>query len=237
MPLRCFSFSITGPVRPHNEDAILSDPASGLIAVADGVGGLPNGQLASTTAIDALKALVRQFPTLPAEVLLDKVNAQCLRVGFDHDPRGFATTLTFARLLNQRQSLQVGHIGDSQAILFEHNAPPRRISSAHTVAARKAALQRVAAANELTPITDTDHHTLTQCLGQSPEIDPQFIDLNPHSTLALALATDGIPNALGPRWFDALHPLTHPESQLRHLLANLQNTHPADNCSLVLALL
>ena len=52
-----------GTVRPHNEDAILVDAAHGLFVVADGMGGVSAGEVASQIAIETIgQYLVRTVP-------------------------------------------------------------------------------------------------------------------------------------------------------------------------------
>src|SRR6185369_3270102 len=48
--------------RRNNEDAFLADPALGLCAVADGMGGHAAGEVASWMAIEALSAAVASAP-------------------------------------------------------------------------------------------------------------------------------------------------------------------------------
>ncbi|NYE60075.1 protein phosphatase [Duganella sp. 1224] len=52
--------SDTGDVRRHNEDDFLIDPALGLAAVADGMGGHQAGEVASAGALSALHASLRE---------------------------------------------------------------------------------------------------------------------------------------------------------------------------------
>ena len=56
-----------GMVRQRNEDSYLARPDVGIWAVADGMGGLEAGDLASRTVIDALKSIER--PSSAAELL------------------------------------------------------------------------------------------------------------------------------------------------------------------------
>ena len=64
--------SIPGPrrmsaVREHNEDSYLARPDAGIWAVADGMGGLDAGELASATVIQALDSI--EAPRSAAELL------------------------------------------------------------------------------------------------------------------------------------------------------------------------
>lgn len=54
----------TGRKRSHNEDAVLRLPAQGLYCVADGMGGMYGGEIASKAVVDGLR---RSFETLPTD--------------------------------------------------------------------------------------------------------------------------------------------------------------------------
>jgi serine/threonine protein phosphatase PrpC len=100
-----------------------------VMAVADGVGGLPGGELASAMAIDAMaECALRKLPALaadPADLLSleqavesalrecqDRMRSTAQRKGLD---ARIATTLTLAYV--QWPSLHILHVGDSRAYL------------------------------------------------------------------------------------------------------------------------
>lgn len=62
------ALSDTGRVRSSNEDSLEFDPETGLLVLADGMGGCNGGEIASAMALNIVLNEFRQFPlTLPAE--------------------------------------------------------------------------------------------------------------------------------------------------------------------------
>jgi len=74
----------TGTVRPHNEDAILSEPSLGLFIVADGMGGVNAGEVASRMAVDAIHAFIERTAREPESPwpfgIDDRISYQANRV-------------------------------------------------------------------------------------------------------------------------------------------------------------
>lgn len=91
-----------GKVRSHNEDSYLARPNAGIWAVADGMGGLDAGELASATVIDALSTI--DPPRSAAELL-----AWCER-------RVVAANTALYEMGRQRGGL----IGTTIAVLLAH---------------------------------------------------------------------------------------------------------------------
>jgi protein phosphatase len=69
-----FGLSETGSVRDENQDSFLVDAQQGLFAVADGLGGLPNGARASRMAIDIMRRKLSTAATLSLLEAIMEVN-------------------------------------------------------------------------------------------------------------------------------------------------------------------
>jgi protein phosphatase len=118
-----------GRVREVNEDSYLVDEAMGLYAIADGVGGHQAGEVASSTALEALRAAVRSGKALrdAIEEANDAVYAKSLA---DDDLRGMGTTVTAATLA-AGNTLLVGHVGDSRAYMLR-DGDLRQLTTDHS---------------------------------------------------------------------------------------------------------
>ncbi len=108
-----------GMVRHENEDAYLDDCASGVWAVADGMGGHQAGRLASSTVIEALR---RIGPQTSAAWLLERcgacvleANAELLRTAAD---RNTTIGTTLAALLVHDVHYACVWAGDSRIYLI-----------------------------------------------------------------------------------------------------------------------
>jgi protein phosphatase len=117
--LRTAVVSDLGLIRSNNEDA--AHAGQRLLAVADGIGGAPAGELASDIVIGTLAALEDAPDTgTPLEDLraaLDDANRQ-IGAAAEADPsrQGMGTTLT--AFLVTGDELALLHVGDSRAYLF-----------------------------------------------------------------------------------------------------------------------
>ncbi|HEX5805749.1 MAG TPA: Stp1/IreP family PP2C-type Ser/Thr phosphatase [Macromonas sp.] len=126
MQRRFFCLSDTGRVRTNNEDAVLTDPASGLALLADGMGGYNAGEVASALAIEAvLQGLQDRLRRPPGSgelqrwmlASIEAANARILAAAWqDARHRGMGTTLVAAAFTATR--LVVGHVGDSRLYRF-----------------------------------------------------------------------------------------------------------------------
>ena len=127
MHFEAFGLTDRGQRRRRNEDAILYPPVvthdrrgrpQYLLAVADGVGGAPAGQIASAAAISVLRELAPRLGEDPGGLmrsLFAVANAEVSRKASEGRGRRMATTLV-AALVGPGQ-LCVGNVGDSRAYL------------------------------------------------------------------------------------------------------------------------
>ena len=108
-----------------NEDAatVLTTDEGTLLAVADGVGGLPRGEAASRMALETLGASVKRETIERSFELANEAV---------HKMRGPACTLVVA--LISEGALTTLHAGDSQAMVIGGRGKLKHITTPHTVA-------------------------------------------------------------------------------------------------------
>jgi protein phosphatase len=116
--LRAEVVSDIGLVRSNNEDSAHAGPR--LLALADGIGGMPAGELASDIAVRTLAGVDDTTPSDEALAVLreaaEVANREILRVSAS-DPAndGMGTTATAVLLAGNQ--LAVLHVGDSRAYM------------------------------------------------------------------------------------------------------------------------
>jgi serine/threonine protein phosphatase PrpC len=124
----CGGATDIGPVRARNEDAFWIAADASAFCVADGLGGLPAGDIASALAVAAVESFFQEAPALEASSLEDLVRdaaaaAQAAVLGAARqivDLRGMATTLVVAAVRDGRAA--VLHVGDSRALVVRGGA-------------------------------------------------------------------------------------------------------------------
>ncbi|MGA9852716.1 MAG: Stp1/IreP family PP2C-type Ser/Thr phosphatase [Gammaproteobacteria bacterium] len=125
-----------GILRPNNEDAILTDAETGLVVVADGMGGYKAGEIASGIAVEVIQefitdglkqarkhvgasdsgyshesVLLRNALIRANEVIYDTARSQ-------PQCEGMGTTVVAALYYNNRVSIT--HVGDSRVYRLRH---------------------------------------------------------------------------------------------------------------------
>ena len=185
-----------GAVRATNQDAVLPEGEehgeTGLVAVADGVGGHPGGDIASRRAVEGIEG-ARGGASV--EELFDAARQrirEAIIEALDDRPEmlGMATTLTLARLCDGGV-IEIGHTGDSRAYLLT-DADLVQITEDHTHG------MDLVVAGELTieeARVRPEWHVLSNFLGfESFRVATHRVPLTPGDRLLLC--TDGLTNML-----------------------------------------
>lgn len=135
--LQAFGLSDPGCVRPNNEDYFISDSASAIFILADGMGGAAAGEFASQMSAERLYEYLLEPGHESVESLeqgFHEAHAVVRQAASERpDMEGMATTLVLARVLSQADSpssgggvdhadsasgplvFQIGSVGDSRA--------------------------------------------------------------------------------------------------------------------------
>ena len=173
------------------------------LLVADGMGGMAAGDVASRLALSKLIGLIADTSdwTLALQRQKDVVTVlermterflqidDILREEADNDQtlQGMGTTLTVAGALGS--NLIIGHVGDSRAYLF-HGDKLTQLTTDHTLAQ---ALIDAGVANRDDPASRSMRHVLTAAIGSlGDQIDPQVQRIKLRGGDKLLLCTDGL---------------------------------------------
>jgi serine/threonine protein phosphatase PrpC len=192
--------SSTGPVRHHNEDSTgFWEPESeedrlilgSIAAVADGVGGLSSGEIASRMAIDiainTFKTNARGGkPNQILEQIFKEANLDIYNFGVESEQRRMGTTLSACIFRNKEAC--IGHVGDSRVYLVR-NGQAKKLTADHTYVEmqRKLGLisQEEAMSSELRSV-------LTRSLGQNPIVQVDFVKSALQNRDCIILCSDGL---------------------------------------------
>jgi protein phosphatase len=184
-----------GLIRSNNED--LAYVGRRLIAVADGMGGLPAGELASAIMIRTLEPLEAVEQPTGSDALAALASAvgaanDEIRSTADADPAraGMGTTLT-SMLFADDGSVALVHVGDSRGYRF-------RDGELNQVTIDDTYVQMLVDAGEIEP-GDARHHPqralVTQAV-QGGDFEPHCMVLAPETGDRYLLCSDGLSDVL-----------------------------------------
>jgi protein phosphatase len=171
--------------------------------VADGMGGMAGGDVASRLALSKLIELIVNTPdwTLALErqrdvtTVLDRMTERFLQIDdtlrkeADNDQalQGMGTTLTVAGALGS--DLIIGHVGDSRAYLLQGDNLTQ-LTRDHTL---EQALVDAGVVKPDDPASWSMRHVLTAAIGVlGDDVDPQVQRFKLHGGDKLLLCTDGL---------------------------------------------
>ncbi|CAM3285334.1 PP2C family protein-serine/threonine phosphatase [Stackebrandtia soli] len=188
LTLRYAAISDRGLIRSGNQDSVYAGPR--LIAVADGMGGMAAGDLASSIVIDTLAVLDEDVPpddlTGALASAVEQANAR-IRATVEENPQmeGMGTTLT--GFLFSGSALGMVHIGDSRAYRLRDGVFTQ-------VTKDDTYVQMLVDEGQLTPEEAETHpqrSLLLRALG-SNEVEPTFATLEPRPRDRYLVCSDGL---------------------------------------------
>lgn len=197
-----------GLMRENNEDCVLADAERGIFLLADGMGGGPAGEFASRlaviTAYAALKMLFRgngprpeDVPWVLANVLAGVHSALFKKTLADPALAGMGTTLDMA-IVRGGGEVSICHVGDSRVYLLQRHTL-KQITNDDNYAG-------LLAASGVSPDRIPAHfrHILTQAVGLSDELVPEFRTLDTRPGDLVLMCSDGLNAALTDREIEGI---------------------------------
>lgn len=122
----------TGRLRENNEDSVSVDPATGLVVLADGMGGYNAGEVASGMATTFITTELGQWLSQAGEQALSRDVKRAMEICVENANTsiftsaesnahysGMGTTLVVGAFIGSR--LILGHIGDSRCYRWRYN--------------------------------------------------------------------------------------------------------------------
>lgn len=179
--MRAALVSDPGLVRSNNEDSAFA--GARLIVVADGMGGLPAGELASEIVVRGLRDLEDVADGGdPAAQLTDALEVANEEIGTvaDADPERYGMGTTCTAMLLRDEQLAIVHVGDSRGYLF-------RDGELAQITIDDTYVQMLVEAGELEQ-AEARYHPQRSLVTQAL----QGGDYEPHVTIAVPLPGDRI---------------------------------------------
>ncbi|MGC5019638.1 PP2C family protein-serine/threonine phosphatase [Micromonospora sp. DT47] len=234
LKLRSVGTSDRGLIRSGNQDALHA--GAWLVAVADGMGGMAAGDLASRIAIDAVAPLDVETPEDALVAALQggiELASERIRqaVAEDSERQGMGTTLTALLFARSGSCLALAHIGDSRAYLF-------REGTLKQVTRDDTFVQMLVDQGMISPEEAASHPrraVVTQAL-QGDEVSPSYATMVPWAGDRWVLCSDGLSNVVrSDTLAEVLGETPDPELCARRLIDLALRAGGPDNITVLIA--
>jgi len=240
MKVKCYQVSSIGTVRDHNEDFVVfwepddfhQRQGIGSIAIlADGVGGLGNGEVASRmaaeTAIDVFREATPEIPAVDVfRQIYDTASSKIFQAA--REKGRMATTMVTSIFRNDKLSL--AHVGDSRAYLIRKGTI-KRLTSDHTYTSLQVKLGLLLERNAM---TSPHRSTLTRALGFEPMCHYDVVAEPLQAGDTILQCSDGLYGfVLDDEILEIVNKF-HPGQACKNLIALAEKRQASDNVSLQL---
>jgi serine/threonine protein phosphatase PrpC len=218
-----------GMMRERNEDSILTDPTGVLWAVADGMGGYGNGDVASDIVIDCLAKIPDEAEPGPALVARLK-EANDLVLKRQREPGMGRMGSTVVAMLISRAVAHVAWAGDSRAYLLR-GGHMRPLTRDHSV------VQEMVDRGELSPDEAESHpesHMVTRAVGGAEDLEVDLVSVPLAVGDRLLLCSDGLTRCVYEHTVEALlREATGPDDACQRLVREALENGAPDNVSAI----
>jgi protein phosphatase len=223
-----------GLVRSANQDAVYAGHR--LLAVADGMGGMAAGDLASAIAIDTIGPIDGDYPDgkLVDELrrAIDDIGIR-IRAAVVEDPtrEGMGTTLTALLLSADGAELALAHVGDSRAYLLRDGVLQQMTKDDTFV-------QMLVDEGVITADQASSHPrraVVTQALQGDP-VEPAYSTMSPRPGDRWLLCSDGLSNVVREETIgEVLTAAADPDEAARRLVDLACRAGGPDNITVIVA--
>ena len=183
-----------GQVRLGNEDCYGFDAARGVAVLADGMGGLNAGEVASAAAVQAfLEAIPEHCDGVAIKKAAMEANRKVFEMSRDNAALGtMGTTLVacvgMARAGDDPERWLFVHIGDSRAYLLR-NAVLERVTRDHSVVQE---MLDHGLLSESEALRAPNRHIITRAIGLEAQVLADVIELPREQGDLILLCSDGL---------------------------------------------
>jgi protein phosphatase len=243
MKITAFGLTDVGRRRDSNEDDFLLEPARGVYAVADGMGGHAAGEIASHLAIETLQEVLTRQNNASRGMSVDDATVWlrdavveanrriCDSIRLHEERRGMGTTVV--ALVHSGQDAVVGHVGDSRLYLLRGNEL-LRMTSDHSWVNEQVKLGLM---NDDTAQRHPMRNIVTRALGSRPDVLVDLTSIQVEPGDVFLLCSDGLNTMLSD---DQIHTTLvgkrqDPEAACRALVEEANRHGGEDNVTVVVA--
>ena len=218
-----------GRVRERNEDSILTDPSGALWAVADGMGGYGNGDVASDMVIEALSTVPDDALAGPAlQGRLEEANRRIRAHSLKQLTGNIGATVV--AMLIQNSVAHLAWAGDCRGYLMR-GRQLRLMTHDHTV------VQDLVDQGLLTEERSERHpeaHVVTRAVGFEDRIEIELAAVPLVPGDRVLLCSDGLTTCIGDQEIaDSMARAADPEALCRGLIAATLEAGAPDNVSVI----
>lgn len=183
-----------GLVRSSNQDAWACDAEAGIAVLADGMGGLTGGELASMAAVESILAHLTSVSRVDVESVSAAIavaNDRVFELSRELADGDMGTTVVvWARQAPDRYVL--GHVGDSRAFRLA-GAVLEPLTRDHSVVQ---ALMDEGALSEEQAQSAPERHLITRAVGLEADVRSDVVELELTAGDAFLLCSDGLTDML-----------------------------------------